>query len=304
MTQWAAFTGLTLVVLCLLLVLTHLTQDALTDPAVSSSPSDHGETQAIPAGEGIDDEGAHSSDGEASHVAGGQHESPIADEDAAQIRPEQPQPPARGDPASMSTGMLFANVAVSQGLFAGVLLGAIVITGIPAEALGITISVEYLLTGLFLGTVFGVALYVANELAAAGATRFGFDHDEGLREMLAPETSSGWAVLLFVVLPIIAVFEELLFRAALIGVLSAGFAIDPWLLAIFSSVAFALGHGIQGTVGIIVTGGLGFVLAAIFILTGSFLVVVVAHYFINALEFVIHEGFGIEWAAWLETEAA
>ncbi|MCH7661371.1 MAG: CPBP family intramembrane metalloprotease domain-containing protein, partial [Euryarchaeota archaeon] len=40
---------------------------------------------------------------------------------------------------------------------------------------------------------------------------------------------------------------------------------------------------------------LGFVLAAAFILTESLLVVVVAHYLVNALEFVVHEGFGIEW---------
>lgn len=50
--------------------------------------------------------------------------------------------------------------------------------------------------------------------------------------------------------------------------------------------------GAQGRLGIIVTGLLGFVLAAAFVLTESLLVVVVAHYLVNALEFAGHELFG------------
>jgi uncharacterized membrane protein len=38
------------------------------------------------------------------------------------------------------------------------------------------------------------------------------------------------------------------------------------------------------------------VLAVTFVLTGSLLVVVVAHYLVNALEFVVHEGLGFEWS--------
>ena len=41
-------------------------------------------------------------------------------------------------------------------------------------------------------------------------------------------------------LPIIAVFEELLFRAALIGVLAAGFDLSPWLLAVAIWLDYAL----------------------------------------------------------------
>ena len=42
---------------------------------------------------------------------------------------------------------------------------------------------------------------------------------------------------------------------------SVGFGVDPWLLALISSVPFALGHAAQGDVGIIVTDLLRFVLA-------------------------------------------
>ena len=195
----------------------------------------------------------------------------------------------------LSPELLLVNVALSQGLLAGVLVAAAWYTEIPFSALGIGGGVVVGASAVAVGLGLGLALYVANEIGAVALERVGIDHAEELREMLAPGSARGWAVLLFVVLPIIAIFEELLFRAALIGALSAGFAISPWVLVVLSSVAFALGHGTQGTGGIVVTGALGLVLGAAFVLTGSLLVVVVAHYLVNALEFVVHERLEIEW---------
>jgi len=40
---------------------------------------------------------------------------------------------------------------------------------------------------------------------------------------------------------------------------------------------------------------LGFVLAGVFVLTNSLLAVVLAHYLVNALEFVVGGYFGVEW---------
>lgn len=334
MTQWTTFAVITGVVLALLLVLSHLTQSAFSD-APSSSRGDAERGSA-----GTDGASSSTgpttvpSESEAHHVrsshdrdaddagASAEGDADVTLEDAPTDPGQPPDPPAAGvasetatavdagvdhdgsgeiDPASLSTGELLANVAVSQGLFAVVLVGAVIYTGVPADALGIEYSVSALEYGLFWGIAFGVVLYVANEIGAATATHFGFDHDEQLRELLAPDSLQGWLVLLVVVLPVIAVFEELLFRAALIGAISVGFGIDPWILAVVSSIAFAVGHGMQGSVGIVVTGLLGFVLAAIFIVTGSFLAVVVAHYVVNALEFVVHEGLGFDWAETLES---
>lgn len=197
---------------------------------------------------------------------------------------------------SLSPTALLANVALTHGLFAGVLAGVIIWTGVPLAELGVAWSRTYLREALIVGSVLGIGLYALNEAGAATATRFGLDHDERLREMLAPERGTGWAVLLFLVLPVVASFEELLFRAALIGGLGAGFDVPVWALVVLSSVAFALGHGMQGSVGIVITGLLGVVLAVAFVLTGNLLVVIVAHYIINALEFLVHEGLGFDWA--------
>lgn len=197
----------------------------------------------------------------------------------------------------MSTGVLLANVAVSQGFFGAVLVGAAWFASIPLADLGVTLGDPWV-TGapaIAVGAAVGVALYAANELSTELLDATGVEYSEGLREELAPDTLRGWAVLLGLVLPIIAGFEELLFRAALVGAFAAGFGLSPWLLAVLSTVAFAVGHGAQGPGGIAVTGLLGFVLAAAFVLTGSLLVVVVAHYLVNALEFVVHEGLDVEW---------
>lgn len=215
----------------------------------------------------------------------------FADEDAS----GGPSPEAPDTGPDLTTGVLLANVALTQGLFGGVLLAGAFFYHIPAAALGVTADPWVgRVPALLVGIVFGVALWGGNEASAAIADAVGAAYDEGLREELAPDTRRGWAVLLGGVLPIIAIVEEFIFRAAVIGVPAAGFGISPWALALLSSGAFALGHGAQGRVGVAVTGGLGFVLAAGYILSGSLLVVVVAHYLVNALEFLVHEWLGLD----------
>jgi membrane protease YdiL (CAAX protease family) len=184
--------------------------------------------------------------------------------------------------ARPSTAAMLANVAVSQGIFASLLLLAAWYTSIPAAALGVDVPT---LDALALGIALGLTLFAVNELG----TYVGLGGGETLRTSLAPDTAVGWAALLLLVLPLVAGFEELLFRGVLVGAVAAGFGVSPWLLAVLSSVAFALGHGAQGPTGVVVTGLFGFVLAAAFVLTGSLLVVVVAHYLVNALEFLVNE---------------
>ncbi|PSP86736.1 CPBP family intramembrane metalloprotease [Halobacteriales archaeon QS_4_66_20] len=199
-----------------------------------------------------------------------------------------------GPEFELTTGMLLANVAVTQGIVALVVVVAAWYFAIPAEALAIDPAGNALFPAIGLGAAFGVVLWVGNELSTALADAVGAAYDEAVRQLLAPDSAGSWAVLLGVVLPIIAVSEELLFRAALIGVPAAGYGVSPWLLAVVASAAFALGHGAQGRVGVVVTGALGFVLAAGYVVSGSLLLVVIAHYVINALEFLVHEGLGID----------
>ncbi|ERH09010.1 MAG: putative metal-dependent membrane protease [halophilic archaeon J07HX64] len=195
----------------------------------------------------------------------------------------------------LTSRLMLANVASTQALFAGVVVTAAWYFSIPADAFGVfTGSPAAGLRAVALGVGFGAVLWLANELATTVADAVGAAYDESVRGLLAPESTGGWVGLLLVVLPLVALAEELLFRAALIGVPAAGFGVSPWLLAVVASLAFALGHGAQGQVGVVVTGLLGLVLAAGYILTGSLLVVVVAHYVINAMEFLFHEFLEVE----------
>ncbi len=309
MPGWVPFTGLTAVVVLFLLGLARLSQRAVSEqPALSEGNA----SMATPdRSVGSDPESVEtSSTTEASTTETPSTESVttdvgVTDADAVTVTGEmetetgrvqsvdEPEPPSTTQ--QFSTGALLANVALTQGLFGAILAVGAWYYEIPLSALGLTetaVGTGTLAVGI--GIVFGVLLWTANEISASAADAVGATYDESLREMLAPETVPGWMVLLGVILPTIAVVEELLFRAALIGVPAAGFGVSPLALAIFSSALFAMGHGAQGRVGIAVTGGLGLVLAGGYVLTGSLLVVVIAHYLVNALEFLVHEGIGAE----------
>jgi membrane protease YdiL (CAAX protease family) len=192
--------------------------------------------------------------------------------------------------SALSPRVLLANVVLTQGLLIAIVAGAIVVFEIPLGAVGIGGGpLVWGVDGLGLGLGLGLVLWLGSEAAGRLADVAGISYDERLRERLAPDSTLGWVGLFVLVLPLVAAGEELLFRGALIGVTAAGFGVSPWLLAGVSTVAFALGHGAQGRVGIAATAVLGAVLAGAFVVTGSLLVVGLAHYVVNALEFAVHE---------------
>jgi membrane protease YdiL (CAAX protease family) len=179
---------------------------------------------------------------------------------------------------------LLLRVTSSQALFGLLLVAAVWVAGVPWHALGTAPS--FGLAGV--GAAVGVALAASNEAAMRLLDAAGLGYDENLRDTLMPESPHGWAVLLVVALPVVAGFEELLFRGILVGALATGFGVSPWLLAAASSVVFGAAHTAQGAVGVLATTLLGFALAAAYVVTGSLLVVFVAHYVVNAAEFALH----------------
>lgn len=199
-----------------------------------------------------------------------------------------------GEDTPVGIGQLYLNVVFSQLLVAGGVFVLVWASAVPWRALGTVVDADLLVTVL-LGIALGIGLYLANEASVLVFDRLGIGYSDALRGALAPSSIGGWALLLIVVLPVIAGVEELLFRAALIGGLEASLGISPWILVVLSAVFFAVGHGIQGMGGVLVTGTLGLILGLAFVLTNSLLLVIVAHYVVNALEFVIHEALDITW---------
>ncbi|MFC7115949.1 CPBP family intramembrane glutamic endopeptidase [Natronoarchaeum sp. GCM10025703] len=246
MTQWLVFAVVTVVVLVLVLVFARMTASL-----AGESGGESGEAgRALEGVDRIPDPGSESAKEPTTPPVGGVEDRPdTGPDDRGEGVPEQsgPRPRESVDLDDLSKRELFANVALTQGVFGAVLVGAAWWTGVPASALGVeqtsaSIGVE----AVALGTGIGLALYVANAVAALGLERVGVEFDEMLRELLAPDSLREWVVLFLFVLPTVAAFEELLFRAALIGAFSTGFGLSPWLLAAISSVAFGLGHGLQG----------------------------------------------------------
>ena len=265
--NWTLFTSVTLLVLTVLITLARASQGAVAGE--SDEPLGRTETES---GESPDTMDTTARDERAPGAERTPEDDPIPENERA---PED----------ELTPGLLLVNVALTQGLFGSVLALSAVLTRIPRAALGVESATLLQLGG---GIALGVALFGANELGQRTADAFEIDYEDGLRELLTPDSHRGWVVLLGVVLPVIAGFEELLFRSALVGALAVGYGLSPWLLAVLSTVAFAVGHGAQGPGGILVTGTLGGALAVAFVLSGSLLVVVVAHYLVNALEFVVH----------------
>jgi uncharacterized protein len=310
--NWNAFAAVTLLVLLVLIALARASQGMFVgeDETDAPNPTADGRDSAIrpePTGsltngrgfgheadpEPIADEGSSDTEATPARESGpavsadsGTHDDETASVEPVIANSSFARETTREAPADEFTpGMLLVNVAFSQGLFGVILVVAAVLAAIPAVALGLG-SVTGSQLGI--GVLLGVALYVGNELGQRAADALDIDYEDGLRELLTPDSLRGWVVLLVLVLPIIAGFEELLFRSSLVGAFAVGFGISPWLLVVASSVAFAAGHGAQGPAGVLVTGTLGAVLGSAFVLTGSLVVVVVAHYLVNALEFVVH----------------
>jgi len=225
------------------------------------------------------DDGPRSSEGGA--VPAEDISEPAVGVESTATEPARPAPP-------IPTGVaLLANVALTHGLLGVVVLVLAWYAELPWAALGLG-PVSASTVGL--GLALGVGLYAASEAGAAVADRLGVEYDERLRELLAPGSPGEWALMLLVILPIVAGAEELLFRGALIGALAFGIDLPVALLVVGSSILFGAGHSAQGGLGVAATAAMGLVLGAAFVVTGSLAVVVVAHYAVNALEFVVEEG--------------
>jgi membrane protease YdiL (CAAX protease family) len=289
---WGAFLAVAAVLTALVVFFSHVSADTLdkieNDTAVSERPAPNGP----------DDGGSGESD---EHLADSTPEDEQIDRHTGDTVADAPEETAGSSPVTdqveLTTGVMFANVVVTQGAVVVILAVAAWYFSIPSEALGFSTEIwtntEQFSTEVAptvgLGAAFGLVLWVGNELSTRLADAVGAASDESVRKLLAPDSPVGWVGLLGVVLPLVAVSEELLFRGALVGVAAAGTGISAWLFAVVSSLAFALGHGAQGKVGVVVTGALGFVLAAGYVLSASLLLVVGAHYVVNAMEFLVHE---------------
>ncbi len=207
---------------------------------------------------------------------------------ARAIRRRVPRPPGDGaidprDALGLSRRSLYLNVVASQGTLLAVLTLAVVWFEIELAVLGVDPSIGPA-HAVVLGLVIGLVLAGTNRIIEAPLGALGIRGDDRLRRLLAPTTRGEWVLAVGLVFPVVAVFEELLFRGILIGAAGAGLELTPWVLVVPSSLVFAMGHALQGRAGLLVAGALGVALGATFVVTESLLIVVLAHYLVNVVE--------------------
>lgn len=172
---------------------------------------------------------------------------------------------------------LYASVAVSLLLVAGVTFGVAVWRDVPARDLGWRIHDA---RG---GFAWGVGLTLAGLVAAwavtAAARAAGLEEGPIARALMPRGPREKRAFLLLS--GVAALCEEYVFRGFLLFVL-ADWSSSPWFAAAVVSISFGLAHGYQRLAGVLRAGTLGMVLAVPVVSTGSLFPAVLAHFWINA----------------------
>jgi membrane protease YdiL (CAAX protease family) len=172
---------------------------------------------------------------------------------------------------------------VARFVLIGLCIGLGLASDVDLTRLGWTLADPWgsLLRGALLGTAIQIPL---NWLTRLVVRRFGASRDiysPVVMRLILPKTRSQAVLVALAFLP--AVFmEELLFRSLLVGGFSLLF--NPWILGLLWAMVFGAMHLPQGSVGMIATSFIGFILAGAFIVSGGLLVPFAAHYVINILQ--------------------
>jgi membrane protease YdiL (CAAX protease family) len=95
-----------------------------------------------------------------------------------------------------------------------------------------------------------------------------FEDVKGLREI----------ILAFIMVCVVAVAEETIFRGYLLLRFREGLKITPLAAALLSSVIFSLGHGYEGTSGVVTVGFIGLMFALVYLWRGSLVAPMIMHF--------------------------
>ncbi len=155
------------------------------------------------------------------------------------------------------------------------------LSGLPPERLGWVVpSVRTeTLVGLGVGVLIQSLMHPLTRWAVA---RFGPEiYSPVVIRNILPDNGREWALVPVAMIPA-ALLEELLFRSLLLGGFSAIW--PPLPLAVLGAVLFGAMHMPQGLLGVLTTGGVGFLLSLLFLQRWTLLSVFVAHYTINLLQ--------------------
>jgi membrane protease YdiL (CAAX protease family) len=141
-----------------------------------------------------------------------------------------------------------------------------------------------------IGAVVGLVLqFIVNILSTIAIRIWGSKiYSPVVVKSIIPRNLLEWILTPFPMLLAVSL-EEVLFRALAVGGFSAIFPNQwwwIWSLALVSSLLFGLVHRPQGVLGMVLTALVGFAFCAIFIISGSLLLVIACHFVINMLQLI------------------
>jgi membrane protease YdiL (CAAX protease family) len=172
---------------------------------------------------------------------------------------------------------------VARFVLIGLCIGLGLASDLDLTRLGWTLADSWgsLLRGAILGVCIQIPLSWVTRVVVR---RFGAGRDiysPVVMRLILPKTRGQAALVALAFLPAV-LMEELLFRSLLVGGFSLLF--NPWILGLLWAMVFGAMHLPQGSVGMIATSFIGFILAGAFIVSGGLLVPIAAHYVINILQ--------------------
>ena len=154
----------------------------------------------------------------------------------------------------------------------------------PLSAIGWTVRDWLRQAGL--GVLLFPLIFVGIGLVASQLTRLGLSHPHSQLKAALSVKSLWQAPLAILLVIVVAVTEETIFRGYLLLRFIAISRNRPFAI-LLSTVVFAMGHGYEGEVGVVAVALLGLVFAVIYLSTGSLVAPIVMHFLQDFITVVV-----------------
>jgi CAAX protease family protein len=130
---------------------------------------------------------------------------------------------------------------------------------------------------ILLGILLFVPMFFGSAIIGTGLTRIGFSSPKTPLPSLVPGRTVAEYVLAFVLVVIVAVAEETIFRGYFMLRLK-GVSGSTFVAVLLSAVIFSFGHGYEGSAGVVTVGIMGAVFALVYVWRKSLVAPIVMHF--------------------------
>jgi membrane protease YdiL (CAAX protease family) len=131
---------------------------------------------------------------------------------------------------------------------------------------------------IFFGIILFLPVFFTANLLDTALHQIGFSASSHTMSALEHVKGTGEIILAFLLVCVVAMSEETIFRGYLLLRFEKGLRMAPFIAALLSSVIFSLGHGYEGTSGVITVGYIGLCFALVYQWRESLVAPMVMHF--------------------------